>query len=292
MADYNQQQHQQQDSLRLACITGVSSGIGKALFVELASRGWMVAGCARRADKMEEMLREVADETSGSVDRERLFVSTVDVRKGDEVAAWADRAAEHFGVAPTLVVANAGIGGGGQKVEGWKLDPDELANVLQTNVIGVLNVARAFVPKMLAREDGVRSAFVAISSGLGRSTAAKRTAYCSSKFAVEAMVKCIAHDLVADGSLVLAVALAPGILRTEMNTQDAAPPANSSWAEVAVSYMLGETMLAREDPGAVNGASLSVPGYYAEAYRSTWIIEDGTRLRTSRYAEAAVKQYR
>ena len=237
----------------------------------------------------------MAEEGAGGVDRARLFADAVDVRRGEEVAAWADRAAEHFGVSsPTLVVANAGVGGGGGKVEGWRLDPQVLAGVLETNVIGVLNVARAVVPRMLAREDGVRCAFVAISSGLGRSTAARRAAYCSSKFALEAMVKCIAHDLAAEpdsaDGRVLAVALAPGILRTEMNTMSSAPAADAEWAAAAAGFMLGDAMLASSAPAAVNGASLSVPGYYADAYRESWIIPDGARLRASRFGDAAVKQ--
>ena len=83
--------------------------------------------------------------------------------------------------------------------------------------------------------------------------------------------RCVAHALPPP---LLAVPLAPGTVQTEMNLEDANPPAEV-WAPLAVEYIL---KLARAAPK-MSGASLSVPGFYDDAFRRSWIIADGQPLK-------------
>ena len=68
-----------------AIVTGATSGIGRALAVELASRGWDLGLTARRA----EVLDEVAHEIRGAHPKLRVALETVDV--SDATAAFSDR---------------------------------------------------------------------------------------------------------------------------------------------------------------------------------------------------------
>src|SRR5258708_3524623 len=89
-----------------AIVTGATSGIGRALALELATRGWDLACTARRAP----LLETLADEIRRQYPGRRVVVKAVDVTDLD-AAREAIRAlfAELGDVG--LVVANAGIGG-------------------------------------------------------------------------------------------------------------------------------------------------------------------------------------
>ena len=119
---------------------------------------------------------------------------------------------------------------------------------------------------MLQKGTGV---IVNFSSGSGRSTGSLKSCYSASKFAVEALSKCIAADL-PEG--LCCVPLAPGTICTELNPDEGSPQPEA-WAPAAADFILG----LGSDP-AHNGASLSVPGFYSESYLSKWIIPDGQPL--------------
>uniref|UniRef100_A0A7S0AAQ6 Ketoreductase domain-containing protein n=1 Tax=Pyrodinium bahamense TaxID=73915 RepID=A0A7S0AAQ6_9DINO len=236
---------------RVVLVTGVTGGIGRSLAVEFAKRGHIVIGCGRR----EESLRALQSEYPA------LELSQVDVTDDAQVAAWAAEVNRRHEI--DLLVANAGVGHA--KVPLWDLQPADFDKVMAANVRGVYSTIRHFVPQMAACKRGV---IVTISSGAGRSTGATKAAYSASKFAVEAPTKSIAQSLPRG---MAAVPLAPGALNTEVNP-DPELPTPEAWAPVAVPFLLG---LGSAD----NGTSLSVPGYYSEAYRSSWIIQDGQPLK-------------
>jgi hypothetical protein len=86
-----------------------------------------------------------------------------------------------------------------------------------------------------------------------------------------AYVKCIAHALPRP---MVAVPLAPGTLKTEMNP-DEPVPTPEEWAVDAVPFILQLHNAARSE---LSGASLSVPGYYSKTYVDSFIIRDGQPL--------------
>ena len=125
-------------------------------------------------------------------------------------------------------------------------------------------MARHFVPPMIQNEDSGNGAFVAFSSGLGRSAHPYASAYCASKWAVEGMVKSLAFSLPKSHA---AVAFAPGIVKSGM-----APSGVDvkRWVEVAGPAILD---FGPEE----NGKSVSLDEFYTEEYMESWIIKDGTK---------------
>ena len=89
-----------------AIVTGATSGIGRALALELASRGWDLGLTARRAEVLEEVAREIR----GAQPKQRVALETVDVSDPAAAREAVRRLFVKLGEIH-LVVANAGIGG-------------------------------------------------------------------------------------------------------------------------------------------------------------------------------------
>ncbi len=220
----------------LAVISGATKGLGLALATELVSHGWRVAGCGTSAASM-----AAAGDTG-------VHLSVVDVTDVPSVTAWA-----HEIGAPDLVIANAGVVNAPAPI--WDIAPETFEQALAVNVGGVANLARAFLPAMIARGSGT---FVAISSGWGRRGKEGLSPYCASKFAVEGLVQSVALEVPAP---VLVVSLDPGNgVRTAMldtclpDERDVPYPTPEAWASQAIAYLLDEAL------HAPNGSALKVPG--------------------------------
>lgn len=179
---------------RLALVTGASSGIGEAIARALTEAGCRVVLAARRRDRLEAL----AAELPGS------RVALLDVRDPAAVAAAVD------GLELDLVVANAGLAYGTEPVQ--QSSPEEFAEVLDTNVKGVLNVARATLPGMIERG---RGDFVTIGSVAGRQVYPGGTVYCASKHAVRAIYEGLRLDCV--GSGVRFTTVDPGMVETDFS---------------------------------------------------------------------------
>ena len=84
---------------KIVCISGCSRGLGRAMAIEFASRGWKVAGGARNTNDLETL-------------REKLpadhFINFLDVTNPAEVESFANRMETSLGI-PDLLVNNAGL---------------------------------------------------------------------------------------------------------------------------------------------------------------------------------------
>ena len=207
---------------RSIIVTGCSRGIGAALISEFSQRGLDVAGCSRSEESMSQL---------GSDPRFRC----VDVTDDGQVARWS-KDLLGAGMSPDLIIANAGVIN--EPGPFWDVDAAQFDAVIDVNVKGVANTARAFLPQMM--EQG-RGTFVALSSGWGRSTSAGVAPYCASKFAVEGLIGALSQDL---PSGLCAVTLSPGVVDTRMlATAFGAREAKQAidpdlWAKPAVDYLL------------------------------------------------------
>ncbi|KAK0590036.1 hypothetical protein LWI29_021950 [Acer saccharum] len=227
-------------SSRTVLITGVSKGLGRALAVELAKRGHTVIGCARTQEKLLSLQSEFPSSDN------HLFLN-VDVKSNSSVEELARVVVEKKGV-PDIIVNNAGTINKNNKI--WEVPPEEFENVIDTNVKGVTNMLRHFIPLMIPSKQGI---IVNMSSGWGRSGAALVAPYCASKWAVEGLSRSVAKEL-PDGMAI--VALNPGVINTEMlascfGSSAALYQAPDAWALKAATMILNLT-------GADNGASLTV----------------------------------
>lgn len=184
---------------RVAVVTGGSSGIGLAVARVLGEAGCRVAVCARTRDRLEraaDALREVAPE---------VVAVPADVSREEDVARLADRVRDTLGPADVLV-NNAGVATFGRFLE---LGPEDFDRVFGVNVRGAFLCARAFVPDMVARGDGV---VVNVASLAGKNAFATGSVYAASKHAVMGLSRCMMLDLRADGVRVITVC--PGSVDT------------------------------------------------------------------------------
>jgi len=151
---------------RVIVITGVSRGLGRSLAVGFARAGHRVFGCARSAEAMERLQRELGVPHRFSV---------VDVTSDTAVATWAKEVLSAAGP-PDLLINNAATINPSARL--WEVPADEFDLVIDINLKGVANVIRHLVPAMVARARGV---IVNLSSGWGRSTDAEVAPYCATK---------------------------------------------------------------------------------------------------------------
>jgi short-subunit dehydrogenase len=170
---------------KVVLITGASSGIGYAAALEFAKRGDNVAATARRADRLQ-ALQQAAQGLPG-----KILPITADVLSAADMQRAVAETLAAFGRLDVLV-ANAGLGQRGPLVESpW----EDIADVLHTNVEGMLHSVRAGVPAM--RQTGGGS-IVMISSISGVVITPFATTYAASKAAMNAFGRGLRQELSAD----------------------------------------------------------------------------------------------
>ena len=225
---------------KVAVVTGAASGIGRALADRWADSGMKVV----LADVEQEPL-DVARDELDAIGAEVLAVRT-DVGDAAQVDALAAATLEHFG-AVHLVCNNAGVGGGGPM---WETLLEDWKWVMDVNFWGVVHGIRAFVPHLVAQDEGhvVNTASVA-----GFAYAPMMGPYNASKAAVVAISETLAAELAMQGSKVGVTALCPGWVNTRIHESDrnrpGGPDANEELA--AGRQMLAEILKAGTQPDEV-----------------------------------------
>ena len=179
---------------RVFFVTGASSGIGRAIAAAAAARGHRVFATSRHPGSMEDI--------AGA---EKLALDVTDSRSiSDAVADAAARAGRI-----DVLVNNAGYGQMGTvediPMTKWRAEYD-------VNVFGLIETAKAVLPVMRERRSGY---VVNIGSIAGRIAYPFGGAYCSSKFAIEAITDALRLEVEPFGIRV--VLIEPGAIRTRFN---------------------------------------------------------------------------
>jgi short-subunit dehydrogenase len=188
-------------------ITGASSGIGKGVALEVASRGAHLGLLARR----ENLLNEIVSEARAK--NVKAMAASADVRDANAVRTAVDRFREELGPIDILI-ANAGIGTADHALQ---LAPDHAAEVIGINVLGAVNSVAAVAPEMVSRGHG---RLVAISSLAAYRGLPKSAAYCASKAALTAYFESVRIDLRNTG--VGVTIIYPGFIKTAITAGRAA----------------------------------------------------------------------
>ncbi|MBI2203274.1 MAG: SDR family oxidoreductase [Candidatus Rokubacteria bacterium] len=201
---------------RVALVTGGSRGIGRAIALGLADRGYRVA-VAARTEAEPPADAPYARHASGTIhDTARRITERggtaiairCDLTSAKDIEALVRTTLDCFGSIDALVL-NAGVDCESPVPE---LDIDVLDRALAINVRAPLLVAKFALPAMIARESG---SIVAVSSGAAGGYRPGRVGYSMTKIALERMCLSLAEEVRPHGIAVNA--LRPGRIDTWMN---------------------------------------------------------------------------
>lgn len=187
-------------------ITGAASGIGAGLARHAASLGMNLV----LADWDETSLNALA----GTLNVETLALPT-DVRNEAAVHALAKAAYDRFGNVD-LLFNNAGVLSSGLT---WEIDAATWQRSLDVNIGGVVNIIRAFVPRLIAADRPAR--IINTSSLGGFLTSPFMSPYSATKFAIVAISEALAAELAAIDSKVQVSLLAPGPVKSAIMDEQA-----------------------------------------------------------------------
>lgn len=199
---------------RKVLLTGASSGIGAALARELGRRGAHLWLGARRADKLQALVDEIA-KAGGTAEAVALDVADAH-GCARVVTAVDDRCLDDGGTGLDVVIANAGVGGKATSI--WDIDVDDAASVIGTNFTGALATILPLLPRMKARGHGHVVGISSLAADLSQPAA---PVYGATKAAFSFFLDSIAPDLEQAGIDVTIVH--PGFVKSEMTAKNKFP---------------------------------------------------------------------
>jgi NAD(P)-dependent dehydrogenase (short-subunit alcohol dehydrogenase family) len=181
-------------------VTGASTGLGKEMALHLAERGFEVYATVRDLGQADAVHAAARERSVG------LRVLPLDVTDGESVQRAVQTIVSETG-GVYGVINNAGIGLRGYFED---LSEEEIRQVFDANVLGVMRVTKAVLPSM---REARRGRILLISSVGGRIGSLGVSAYCATKFAVEGFGESLFQELAPLGIRV--VLIEPGIVKTE-----------------------------------------------------------------------------
>lgn len=191
------------DNMKTAVITGASGGIGSAVAIEFAEKGYnvVISYCSSKneAEKTAEKIKACGG---------NAICVKCDVTKKEETDELIKKAVDTFGSVDALV-NNAGVAQQKLFTDITKEDYDRMFDV---NVRGVFNCSQSALKVMISKKSG---AIVNISSMWGVSGASCEVHYSASKAAVIGFTKALAKEEGLSGIRVNCIS--PGMIDTKMN---------------------------------------------------------------------------
>ena len=192
---------------KVAVVTGGGGGIGKAIGEAFLAKGMKVV--------LAEVVKDLLDEAVAEIDSPDVIGTVCDVTSYESLCAARDFAIDRFG-GVHVIVNNAGVGSGA-KGHLWEHHINDWKWSIDVNVLGVINGQNAFVPHLVAQNEGH---VVNTSSGNGGFYPMVSSGiYPVTKAAVTTLTECLWGQLRELGSKVSASILfpstqTPGVLAT------------------------------------------------------------------------------
>lgn len=182
------------EKAKVVLITGASTGIGRAIALEMRKRGWRVFATVRKGSDVIELTK------AGRGVIEPLIMDVRDEASVNRAFATIQERAGRL----DALVNNAGVAVPGPLE---MLSTDKLAEQLDINVLGIHRVTRAALP-MLRTTNG---RIVMISSVMGRTAMPFAGPYAASKYALEGYTDALRREL---RGTVQVITIAPGSVVT------------------------------------------------------------------------------
>jgi len=177
-------------------VTGASSGVGEVIARDFASRGWVVAAVARRAARLEALAAE--PETKGNI-----HPFPCDVADAGAVQSVVAAVEAQCG-AIDVCVLNAAVGHPGTPF--WENTIEDVDNVIDINLKGVMYVAHAVLQGMIARDAGH---IFGIASVAGTHGIANQSIYCTSKHGMLGFMDTLCDEL--NPTSIVCSTICPGV---------------------------------------------------------------------------------
>jgi 3-oxoacyl-[acyl-carrier protein] reductase len=207
---------------KIALITGASRGIGKAIALDLAKRGYTVIGTATTdmgATKISTYLESASFNGKGL---------RANVACDESVKALYESIIASYGP-PGVLVNNAGITRDNLLM---RMKPEEWSEVIQTNLSSIFRVSRACIKAMTKARWG---RIINISSVVGSSGNGGQTNYSASKAGIEGFTRSLAKEIGSRGITVNAVA--PGFIETDMTKELPKQQADALLAQIPLARL-------------------------------------------------------
>lgn len=179
---------------RTAVVTGASSGIGEATARLLAKAGYRVIVAARRMDRLEKLAAEIGGQA--------LQLDVTDQKSVDEFAAKVKSV--------NILINNAGGALGLEKVA--EANEEHWLTMYETNVLGLMRVTRALLPKLIASGAGH---LVTVGSVAALESYPGGAGYTAAKHAARAVTQTLRQELI--GQPVRVTEIDPGLVETEFS---------------------------------------------------------------------------
>jgi 3-oxoacyl-[acyl-carrier protein] reductase len=243
----------QENSQKVALVTGGSRGIGRAVVEVLAGTGYAVAlNYSKSRDEAEAVKAEL------SLKNHSIFLEQADVSDHVQARRMLDNVISRCGRLD-LLVNNAGITRDGFLM---LMSQKDWSEVISTNLTGVFNCSKAATAHMIERRSGV---IINISSLSGITGLPGQTNYAAAKGGVISFTRALSRELAPFGIRVNAVA--PGVIETEM-TESLGEKTREGFLEAIPLKRFGSPhevaavvgFLASDDASYITGETICVTG--------------------------------
>jgi NADP-dependent 3-hydroxy acid dehydrogenase YdfG len=184
---------------KVVAITGASSGMGKAIAIELAKNGAKVVLGARRTEQLQQIVKEIKSEGGDAT------FAQIDVKNKADLVRLVNTAVEQYGKLD-VIVNNAGISQLSRidelDIEGWE-------EMIDINLKGVLYGMAAAIPIFKQQESGH---IVNIISTSGIKIVPMQGVYAGTKNAIRTIAEAFRQE--SDGSIRI-TGISPGFVKTD-----------------------------------------------------------------------------
>ena len=193
-------------------ITGASSGIGKALALQLAAKGARLVLSARNVEALEQVQQQTG------LTKPNCLLLPLDLADNADYSQQTQQVIDHYGRIDCLLM-NGGIS---QRSYFADTSPEVFRRLMEVNFFGNVSLTRAVLPHMLAQEEGL---LVAVSSVVGKFGTPLRSGYSASKHALHGFFEAVGAEHYKQGLRTLLVC--PGYINTNISinalTADGSP---------------------------------------------------------------------